>query len=137
MAEGRSLRELRDRVEPAGALDRVRVSVFGLPLEQHAYLYILRALGVGGYRDETLGRMGQLDYGPGHFTCFQFAYDWRRDNAENARRLHEFILEKRAYVAAELDKRHGIKNADVKFDIIAHSMGGLLTRYYQIGRAHV
>lgn len=138
MALGEALRELRDRVQPAGALDRVRVSLFGLPLEQHAYLYILRALGVGGYRDESLGRMGQIDYGPGHFTCFQFAYDWRRDNAENARRLHEFILEKRAYVAQELEKRHGIKNADVKFDIIAHSMGGLLTRYYlQYGTAEL
>lgn len=136
MGLGRPLGELRDGVEPSGVLDRVRVSLFGLPLEQHAYLYILRALGVGGYRDESLGRMGQIDYGPGHFTCFQFAYDWRRDNAENARRLHEFILEKRAYVAAELERRHGIKNADVKFDLIAHSMGGLLARYYlQYGAA--
>lgn len=130
MAEGRSLRELRDGVEPAGVLDRVRVGILGLPLEQQAYLYILRALGVGGYRDEALGRMGQIDYGPGHFTCFQFDYDWRRDTAENAQRLHGFILEKRAYVAAEVSRRYGIQKTDVKFDIVAHSMGGLLARYY-------
>ena len=49
---------------------------------------------------------------------------------ENARRLHEFILEKRAYVIAELKRRHGIDRPDLKFDIVAHSMGGLLTRYY-------
>jgi hypothetical protein len=130
MAEGQALETLRDDVEPSGALDRLRVSLLGLPLEQHAYLYVLRALGVGGYRDADLGRSGQVDYGPGHFTCFQFAYDWRRDNAENARRLHEFILEKRAYVAAELRRRHGIEKTDIKFDIVAHSMGGLLARYY-------
>ena len=129
MVEGIPLEELRDAVRPNGVLDRVRVSLFGLPLELQAYVHVLRTLGVGGYRDQDLGRMGQVDYGPGHFTCFQFAYDWRRDNAENARRLHEFILEKRAYVVAELARR-GIDRPDVKFDIVAHSMGGLLTRYY-------
>jgi hypothetical protein len=129
MAAGRPLGDLRDAVEPAGALDRLRVSLLGLPVEQHAYLYVLRALGVGGYRDQDLGR-GGLDYGSRHFTCFQFAYDWRRDNAENARRLHEFILDRRAYVAAELKRRHGIDRPDVRFDLVAHSMGGLLARYY-------
>jgi len=49
---------------------------------------------------------------------------------ENAAALHRFILEKRAYVQREYASRYGINNADVKFDIVAHSMGGLLTRYY-------
>jgi len=129
MAPGVPLERLQDRVRATGALDRVRVRLFGLSIEQQAYLYVLRTLGVGGYRDADLGRMGQVDYGAGHFTCFQFAYDWRRDNAENARRLHEFILERRAYVQAEL-RRRGLPADDVKFDIVAHSMGGLLARYY-------
>ncbi len=130
MSEGRTLAELRDAVEPSGVLDSVRVSVLGLPVEAQAYFYILRTLGVGGYRDEELGRAGAVVYGADHFTCFQFAYDWRRDNAENARRLYEFILEKKAYVRAELRKRYGIERPDLKFDVIAHSMGGLLLRYY-------
>ena len=130
MAEGVPLAELRDGVTPNGVLDSVRIRLFGVPLESQAYAYILKTLGVGGYRDEELGRGGTIVYRPGHFTCFQFPYDWRRDNAENARRLHEFIAEKRAYVRAELLRRYGVRRDDLKFDVIAHSMGGLLLRYY-------
>jgi hypothetical protein len=130
MAEGRSLAELRDSVSPDGVLDSVRIRLLGVPLESQAYVYILKTLGVGGYRDEELGRGGTVVYRAGHFTCFQFPYDWRRDNAENARRLHEFIAEKRAYVQAELFRRYGVRRDDLKFDVIAHSMGGLLLRYY-------
>lgn len=32
--------------------------------------------------------LGSTDYGDGHFTCFQFDYDWRRDNVEDAKRLN-------------------------------------------------
>ncbi len=124
-----SLAQLTDDNVPDGVLDRVRVSVLGLPLELQAYVQILATLGVGGYRDEELGSSGAIDYGSDHYTCFQFDYDWRRDNVENARRLHEFILEKKAYVERELYRRYGSER-EVKFDIIAHSMGGLLTRYF-------
>jgi len=124
------LAELRDEVESNGVLDRVRVRLMGVPLEVQAYAGILRTLGAGGYRDEALGLGGEIDYGSDHYTCFQFDYDWRRDNVENARRLHDFIEEKRAYVQAQHHERFGVEDADVRFDIAAHSMGGLVTRYF-------
>ena len=130
MREGASLAELTDDVYSDGALDRLKVSLWGLPVELNAYVHILRTLGVGGFRDQQLAEYGAIDYGPDHFTCFQFDYDWRRDNIENARRLEQYIIEKRQYVQKQYEERFGVKDHDVKFDIVAHSMGGLIARYF-------
>ncbi|HKQ49296.1 MAG TPA: hypothetical protein VJZ71_14590 [Phycisphaerae bacterium] len=136
MQKDYDLSNLRDDVVPNGVLDRVRLNLLGLPLELNAYVNILATLGVGGYRDELLGKAGAIDYGQDHYTCFQFDYDWRRDNVENARRLHDFIRERRGYVEEALNRRYGRKPREVKFDIVAHSMGGLIARYFlQYGNA--
>jgi pimeloyl-ACP methyl ester carboxylesterase len=53
-------------------------------------------------------------------TYYVFSYDWRRDNVENARVL-----------ARKIDAlKRGLGRPDLKFNIIAHSMGGLIARYY-------
>lgn len=129
MAEGAPLATLRDDVVADGVLDRLRVSLLGLPMELKAYFYMLGVLGAAGLRDENLGLAG-VDYGEDHFTCFQFGYDFRRDIVESAQRLHEFILEKRTYVEHELARRHGPLDKPVKFDLVAHSMGAEVVRYY-------
>ena len=131
MAEGKSLKELTDDVESDGSLDSVRLSLFGLPVELEAYAQILGTLGVGGYIDDQLGDSGAIDYGTDHYSCFQFDYDWRRDNVENAHKLLAFIKANRKVVQQNLAEDYGGKpdDYDVKFDIVAHSMGGLLTRY--------
>ena len=130
MEQGRALSQLRDDVEPTQVLDRIRVRLLGLPVQLKAYFQMIEVLGAGGYRDQTLGLSGAVDWGEDHFTCFQFPYDFRRDNVENAQRLHEFILEKQAYIREETKRRYGIDDPDIKFDIVAHSMGSLLARYF-------
>src|SRR3954451_5172038 len=50
---------------------------------------------------------------------YVFAYDWRRDNVSNARLLIKQI--------DELRKKLG--KPGLKFDIVAHSMGGMIARY--------
>lgn len=126
---GRDPSELRDNVEPDGVMESIRIEILGIPIELQAYAAIMSTLGAGGYRDESFGLAGSVDYGDDHYTCFQYAFDWRRSNAENAAVLYRFIQEQHAKVQAEYEKRFGIKNARVKFDIVAHSMGGLVTRY--------
>lgn len=123
------LHPLWDHVEPGGVLEDLELNLGIFPVSIQAYRGILTTLGAGGYRDQSLG-LNTVDYGTDHFTCFQFDYDWRRDIAENAAELKRFMDERRVEIQANYEERYGIKNAPVKFDIVAHSMGGLLTRYF-------
>lgn len=125
MQPGTHLNDIQTPVRVDGMLETMKINLLGLPIQLGACRDIQESLHVGGYVDEQPDAEGSA----GHATCFHFAYDWRRDNAENAKRLHEFILEKKAYVERERIQRYGKTDA-VRFDIVAHSMGALLARYY-------
>jgi pimeloyl-ACP methyl ester carboxylesterase len=118
----------RDNIKADGALEQLKLSI-GFDFQFTAYAGMLQAFGVGGYLDSAKIDLSSVDYGPGHYNCFQFGYDWRRSCAENAAELGRFIEDKRRYVQSERIKQHG-RSGEVKFDIIAHSMGGLVARYY-------
>lgn len=70
----------------------------------------------GAYREVKWDEAGPDD---AQDTFFVFPYDWRRDNVETARLLINRVEE----LKAKLGK------PDLKFNIIAHSMGGLVSRY--------
>ncbi|MEO7539091.1 MAG: hypothetical protein ABIV21_03630, partial [Pyrinomonadaceae bacterium] len=50
---------------------------------------------------------------------YVFPYDWRLDNVENARRLVRQIE----------DLKRKLNKPDLKFDVVSHSMGGIIARY--------
>ena len=133
MQPGVPLHQLHDQVQQNGPLDQITFRVIGIPVKVNAYAQVLATLGVGGYRDQHFrgtSRLNEVSYGDDHFTCFQFAYDWRRDISESAALLHRYIEERDAYTKQQYRERYGIENPNIKFDIVAHSMGGMVARYY-------
>jgi len=70
---------------------------------------------VGGYLRQRLGLKPGLSY-------FEFAYDWRRDNRVAA---HELDVSARQWLNARR-----ADCPDARLVIVAHSMGGLVARYY-------
>ncbi len=85
--------------------------------EVYVYHHLLRALeDYGGYRE---GDWANPPEGGDQDTFYVFAYDWRRDNVESARLLVERIE------ALKLK----LGRPDLRFNVVAHSMGGLVARY--------
>lgn len=135
MVLGMPLADLRDDVEATEVLDTLQVRISILPAFALAvYADIMRALAAGNYRDATLGGPGGVNYGGLHTTCYQLAYDWRREVSESAIFLHDSILAAQDSVRAT----RGLAPGDpVRVDVVAHSMGALVLRYYLRYGPHV
>ena len=105
----------RDDLVPGKIVETVRLARV-LP-EVYVYRDLLEALRhYAGYRDgdwENPAADGYQD------TFYVFAYDWRQDNVSNARELVKRIV--------RLKTR--LQRPDLKFTVVAHSMGGLIARY--------
>ena len=91
--------------------------LFEAALGTDFYGEILRTLEhAGRYRRAVPGTA--VDPRQRHY--YVFAYDWRQDNVRTAARLDAFI--------EQIRRDHG--DPQLKVDIVAHSMGGLVTRYF-------
>jgi pimeloyl-ACP methyl ester carboxylesterase len=102
-------------------------------------------------------QLNELEHGPRpdqplRCSAFVFAYDWRLGNDINAARLDGFIKEATELVSASVIaevsalRDRGLENealrleawaADFKFDVVAHSMGGLIANYCAAYGDHV
>ena len=120
------LKDIKDETVPNGALNTVEINFLGMTFKENAYQNLVDILHKGGYQPEGL----PLDPGKSYNTLFQFSYDWRRDLQENAAKLQEYIIKKRKYLQKEYEALYGVKNYDIQFDLIGHSMGGMVSRYF-------
>lgn len=95
------------------ASDLVRSVKIGLLREQKIYESLIMALQEQGYKEAS------WENPVAENSFYLFAYDWRLDNIENAK----LLITKIEAVKQKLGR------PDLKFDVIAHSMGGLIVRY--------
>lgn len=96
--------------------DILRSVKIGLLPRIDIYQGLIDALVKNGYQEETWNAPKPSD---GKAPLFVFPYDWRLDNVQNA----QLLVERVENVKKQLGK------PDQRFDIIAHSMGGLIARY--------
>lgn len=109
------LKANRDELEPSQILDTAQFA--RLTPAVRVYAQLLDALqNYGGYRR---GDWNSPPPDGDRDTFYVFAYDWRRDNVETAA---EFLRR-----TDELKRK--LNRPDLRFNIIAHSMGGLIARY--------
>ena len=109
------LAQNRDKLVARKIVDTLRLS--RLVPEVYVYHELLEALrNYGGYRE---GDWSNPFEGGDRDAYYVFPYDWRRDNVETARELIGRI---------EALKRK-LNRPDLRFNIVAHSMGGLVARY--------
>jgi hypothetical protein len=104
-----TLQPVDDGLEPSGLFEEVLSADF--------YGAILRTLRQsGGF---IAGQLG-VHADPRVRRYYVFAYDWRQDNVTTAKRLDALI--------EQIRRDYG--DPTLRVNVIAHSMGGLVTRYY-------
>ena len=104
-----------DDLVPGKIIETVKLARV-LP-EVYVYRDLLEALRhYAGYRDGDWNNPVADGY---QDTFYVFSYDWRKDNVANARELIRRIEQLKAR----------LQRPDLKFNVVAHSMGGLIARY--------
>lgn len=123
------LASLKDNVRTDGVLRVARASILGLPLEIDIYRGVISTLIAGGF-DFRETREEEKTSREVNLNSFEFPYDWRRDITEASSDLAYFIDRKKEQVLEARRDFFGDDAKPPKFDIVAHSMGGLVARYY-------
>jgi hypothetical protein len=128
---GDTLAEQRDSVEPTEALQTVRVGWTRREISAYPGIIVATALGAADPDDadekprrSALRKRSRIAT-DGSAGFYGVAYDWRRDVSEATTALDKAVR------SAHADKRaRGLRGDDARVDLMAHSLGALLIRYY-------
>lgn len=126
MRSGVPLNQIKDGSNAFAMLDTFDVHVGNLQLSMDGYKPLIDLLQGAGYVLEG----GEKNLAGKIPSLYVFYYDWRRSVADNAISLSKFIEEKNTDLKKQYEVHYGIKNYETHFDLVAHSMGGLISRYY-------
>lgn len=105
----------RDNLVPGKIIDKIRLSKI-MP-EVYVYHGLIESLQkFGGYKEGSWDNPPSDGY---QDTFYLYPYDWRRDNVETAQKL-----------LSDIEKlKSKLNRPDLRFNILCHSMGGLVARY--------
>ncbi len=109
-----NLKANRDNLVPSDILREIQLIKFTPKIE--IYEKLIEVLQTDGF---TEGKIDAPAAGGDVDTFYVFPYDWRLDNVGNA----QILMQKLDDLRAKLGR------PDLKFNVIAHSMGGLIARY--------
>ncbi|MEO1494274.1 MAG: hypothetical protein AAFV19_19150 [Pseudomonadota bacterium] len=128
---GAPLINATDTVQPAGVLEVAMIEILGVPVDLEVYAGIDRTLRAGGFEflspdAYSAGADGAVAANAPASGIYRFDYDWRRDLIETAHQFGRYVQDRRRDVA----RMRGVPEETIQFDLIAHSMGGLIARYF-------
>jgi pimeloyl-ACP methyl ester carboxylesterase len=127
-SDGSSVGDLRDPIVPGDQLLFAEVDLGGLPIHARGYPGVLEGLMKALVEEGAHHHHGRVDpisisdANEHRDPIIGFGYDWRRDIASETERLHATV------VAASEERRR--RTGNPRIDIIAHSMGTQLVRWY-------
>lgn len=104
----------RDDLVPGDILRTIKVGPFSVTDIYGGFVTAMRDR--GGYHEENW--MTPSADGA-HDALYVYSYDWRLDAVDNARRLFDNVE----------TLKQKLKKPGLKFDIVAHSLGGIISRY--------
>ena len=108
------LKANRDSLVPGDILRKVQL--IRLTPQIEIYQKLIESLEADGYAEGKIDAPVEDGFAD---TFYVFAYDWRLDNVGNS----QVLLQKLDELRTKLNR------PDLKFNIVAHSMGGLIARY--------